>query len=64
MTCEWWPSCDDEATHRVEIGNLESGAVTSSYYCTGHAERRIDELDKTGILEFAGIKRFRQPNKV
>lgn len=61
MTCEWWPTCDDDATHRVEVINIKSGAESAFYYCTAHSKLRIEEVATSPTLEFAGIRSLERP---
>lgn len=61
MTCEWWPACDDDATHRIDVINVESNAESAFYYCTPHSKLGVEEVATSTTLEFVGIRTLERP---
>ncbi|WP_254524955.1 hypothetical protein [Natrinema caseinilyticum] len=60
MTCEWWPTCDDAATYRIDVINTTSGAASVFYYCTAHSTLGLEEVATSATLECAGIRSLEQ----
>ncbi|MDS0477050.1 hypothetical protein [Natrinema sp. 1APR25-10V2] len=61
MSCEWWPTCADDATHRIEVINVTAGTADVVYYCPVHATLELEEVATSPALEVAGIRSLESP---